>query len=169
MTIGQNRDHIRVLLYSYYTTITGWGVLLSYSILGLYSGYIGIGDGNYYSGFRVLGSGFFAEGGLHPLRYRADIFKGSLHVQSSGQHGLAEDPPFRLDFRLPYELQSKLLVFPLTTPMILPYIAPYVAPYLEPLVALFGGLSGDFPSLNEVTRKRKPDYSRNTHPHNMVA
>ena len=30
MTIGDNRDYIRVLLYSYYTTITGWGVLLSY-------------------------------------------------------------------------------------------------------------------------------------------
>ena len=28
MTIGDNRDHFRVLLYSYYTTITGWGVLL---------------------------------------------------------------------------------------------------------------------------------------------
>ena len=26
MTIGDNRDYIRVLLYSYYTTITGWGV-----------------------------------------------------------------------------------------------------------------------------------------------
>ena len=25
MTIRANRDHIRVLLYSYYTTITGWG------------------------------------------------------------------------------------------------------------------------------------------------
>ena len=30
VTIRDNRDHIRVLLYSYYTTITGWGVLLSY-------------------------------------------------------------------------------------------------------------------------------------------
>ena len=28
MTIGDNRDYIGVLLYSYYTTITGWGVLL---------------------------------------------------------------------------------------------------------------------------------------------
>ena len=28
VTIGDNRDYIRVLLYSYYTTITGWGVLL---------------------------------------------------------------------------------------------------------------------------------------------
>ena len=27
MTIGDNRDYIRVLLYSYCTTITGWGVL----------------------------------------------------------------------------------------------------------------------------------------------
>ena len=25
VTIGDNRDHIRVLLYSYYTTITRWG------------------------------------------------------------------------------------------------------------------------------------------------
>ena len=30
MTLGDNRDDIRVLLYSYYTTITGWGVLLKY-------------------------------------------------------------------------------------------------------------------------------------------
>ena len=29
VTIGDNRDYIRVLLYSYYTTITGLGVLLS--------------------------------------------------------------------------------------------------------------------------------------------
>ena len=28
VTIGDIRDYIRVLLYSYYTTITGWGVLL---------------------------------------------------------------------------------------------------------------------------------------------
>ena len=28
VTIGDNRDYIGVLLYSYYTTITGWGVLL---------------------------------------------------------------------------------------------------------------------------------------------
>ena len=28
--IRDNRDYIRVLLYSYYTTITGWGVLLIY-------------------------------------------------------------------------------------------------------------------------------------------
>ena len=25
---GENRDYVRVLLFSYYTTITGWGVLL---------------------------------------------------------------------------------------------------------------------------------------------
>ena len=31
MTIRDNRDYIRVLLYSYYTTITEWGVLLMYS------------------------------------------------------------------------------------------------------------------------------------------
>ena len=30
MTIRHNRGYIRVLLYSYYTTITGWGVLLKY-------------------------------------------------------------------------------------------------------------------------------------------
>ena len=28
VTIRDNKDHIQVLLYSYYTTITGWGVLL---------------------------------------------------------------------------------------------------------------------------------------------
>ena len=28
LTIGDIRDYIRVLLYSNYTTITGWGVLL---------------------------------------------------------------------------------------------------------------------------------------------
>ena len=28
VTIMDNRDYGRVLLYSYYTTITGWGVLL---------------------------------------------------------------------------------------------------------------------------------------------
>ena len=32
MTIGDNRDYIRVLLYSYYTPITGWGVLLRNSV-----------------------------------------------------------------------------------------------------------------------------------------
>ena len=32
VTIGDNRDNIRVLLYSYYTTITGWGVLLRNTI-----------------------------------------------------------------------------------------------------------------------------------------
>ena len=30
VTIGDNRAYIRVLLYSCYTTITGWGVLLRY-------------------------------------------------------------------------------------------------------------------------------------------
>ena len=30
VTIMDNKDHIRVLLYSYCTTITGWGVLLRY-------------------------------------------------------------------------------------------------------------------------------------------
>ena len=39
VTIGDNKDYIRVeyirvLLYSYYTTITGWGVLLKF--LGFY-------------------------------------------------------------------------------------------------------------------------------------
>ena len=32
VTIGDNRDYIRVLLYSYYTTITGWGVLLHHGL-----------------------------------------------------------------------------------------------------------------------------------------
>ena len=30
VTRRDNRDCIRVLLYSYYTTITGWGVLLGH-------------------------------------------------------------------------------------------------------------------------------------------
>ena len=34
VTIRDNRDYTRVLLYSYNTTITGWGVLLIYTILG---------------------------------------------------------------------------------------------------------------------------------------
>ena len=34
VTIRDNRDYIRVLLYSYYTTITGWGVLLRYTVYG---------------------------------------------------------------------------------------------------------------------------------------
>ena len=29
-TIKDSKEYIRVLLYSYYTTITGWGVLLRY-------------------------------------------------------------------------------------------------------------------------------------------
>ena len=29
MTIGDDKDYIKVLLYSYYATITGWGVLLT--------------------------------------------------------------------------------------------------------------------------------------------
>ena len=33
VTIRDNRDYIGVLLYSYYTTITGWGVLLSYMVV----------------------------------------------------------------------------------------------------------------------------------------
>ena len=32
MTIRDNRDYMRVLLYSYYTTITGWGVLLRFRV-----------------------------------------------------------------------------------------------------------------------------------------
>ena len=38
MTIMDNRDYIRVLLYSYYTTITGWGVLLRDHYLGYAGG-----------------------------------------------------------------------------------------------------------------------------------
>ena len=30
VTIRDNKDYIRVLLYSYYSTITGWGVFISY-------------------------------------------------------------------------------------------------------------------------------------------
>ena len=39
VTIGDSRDHIRVLLYSYYTTIAGWGVLLAPTRLPQKSGY----------------------------------------------------------------------------------------------------------------------------------
>ena len=45
MTIGDNRHYIGVLLYSYYTTVTGWGVLLIYRGI-LYKGYIGIVEKN---------------------------------------------------------------------------------------------------------------------------
>ena len=31
-TIRDKKDDIRVLLYSYYATITGWGVLLRYTL-----------------------------------------------------------------------------------------------------------------------------------------
>ena len=34
VTIRDNKDYIRVLLYSSYTTITGWGVLLTDSTRG---------------------------------------------------------------------------------------------------------------------------------------
>ena len=34
MAIRDNKDYIRVPLYSYYTTITGWGVLLKYALSG---------------------------------------------------------------------------------------------------------------------------------------
>ena len=32
VTMRDKKDYIRVLLYSYYTTITGWGVLLRYTL-----------------------------------------------------------------------------------------------------------------------------------------
>ena len=32
VTIGDNKDYIRVLLYSYSTTIIGWGILLGYNL-----------------------------------------------------------------------------------------------------------------------------------------
>ena len=35
VSIGDNRDYLRVLFYSYYTTITGWGVLLRYGTRSL--------------------------------------------------------------------------------------------------------------------------------------
>ena len=41
VTIGDNRDYIRVLLYSYYTTIIGWGVLLN----EFYDDYIALQSG----------------------------------------------------------------------------------------------------------------------------
>ena len=35
VTIRDIKDYIRVLIYSYYTTITGWGVLVSSMVQGL--------------------------------------------------------------------------------------------------------------------------------------
>ena len=35
VTIGDNRDYIKVLSYSYYTTMTGWGVLLGFRVYRL--------------------------------------------------------------------------------------------------------------------------------------
>ena len=32
VTIRDRKDYITVLFYSYYTTITGWGVLLKYTV-----------------------------------------------------------------------------------------------------------------------------------------
>ena len=32
VTIRVSRDYIRVIVYSYYTTITGWGVLVMYRL-----------------------------------------------------------------------------------------------------------------------------------------
>ena len=53
VTIMDNRDYIRVLLYSYYTTIKGWGVLLTYMSYNLNSskGYIGEYDRGYQGGY----------------------------------------------------------------------------------------------------------------------
>ena len=36
VTIRDHSNYIRVLLYSYYTTITGWGVLLRHPRVKLY-------------------------------------------------------------------------------------------------------------------------------------
>ena len=54
VTISHSKDYIRVLLYSYYTTITGWGVLLRY-MKGRYLGVC--------LGFRVWGSGGLSTNG----------------------------------------------------------------------------------------------------------
>ena len=35
VAIRDSSDHIRVIFYSYYTTITGWGALIKYVIEGL--------------------------------------------------------------------------------------------------------------------------------------
>ena len=42
VTTGDNRDYFRVLLYSYYTTITRWGVLLRKRASGLGLGVKGL-------------------------------------------------------------------------------------------------------------------------------
>ena len=43
VTLRDNRDYFRVLLYSDYTTITWWGVLLSYGV-SLFEGPKGMGN-----------------------------------------------------------------------------------------------------------------------------
>ena len=62
MTERDNEEYFRVLLDSYYTTITGWGVLLRYPLevvdraegIGVQGlGYWGLGLGYWGLGFRV--------------------------------------------------------------------------------------------------------------------
>ena len=55
MTARDNRDYIRVLSYSYYTTITGWGVLLSQGVVDL---------GRIYSRVQGLGPSFVHVGAI---------------------------------------------------------------------------------------------------------
>ena len=53
VTIGATRDHIKVLLYSFYTTVTGWGVLTSSYLNSRLLGYVTIGyiePSSHYSG-----------------------------------------------------------------------------------------------------------------------
>ena len=67
MAVRDNKEYIRVLVYSYYTTITGWGFLLRYNsheVLVLEDGknpnpVWGLGFWVLGFGFRVLGLGFW--------------------------------------------------------------------------------------------------------------
>ena len=59
MTVRDNKDYIRVLLYSYYSNITGWGVLLRSTGLRFMV-----------YGTRVSGGWGSGVGGIYGLRLR---------------------------------------------------------------------------------------------------
>ena len=63
MTIEDNRDYVRVLLHSYYTTITGWGVLLNYRLrFSIVAWVLSVECGVLRSGLMVQRSGFWISG-----------------------------------------------------------------------------------------------------------
>ena len=76
VTIIDNKDHIRVLLYSHYTTITGWGVLLmsTYGNVVLYNARV-------MQGFRCItnsrgNSGFENHASPFGRPYKKDHYLG---------------------------------------------------------------------------------------------